>query len=98
MERKVDEKENKEIKEILNAQAIIDEILVANSDAIKRIDKEIQNIIVNKDLTKDSENAVPEEEAGKKTKKCKYFNRGYCKYKLGEFTMVQGSQKYYISI
>ena len=43
----MDEKEaeeNKEIKEIINAQAIIDEILVANSDAIKRIDKEIESM------------------------------------------------------
>ena len=36
--------ENKEIKEIINDQAIIDEILVANSDAIKRIDKEIESM------------------------------------------------------
>ena len=47
LEKKMDEKEaeeNKEIKEIINAQAIIDESLVANSDAIKRIDKEIESM------------------------------------------------------
>ena len=30
--------ENKEIKEILDAQKIVDEVIVANRDAIKRID------------------------------------------------------------
>ena len=33
------------------------------------------------DLAKD-ENVVSQEETENKTKKCKYFNRGYCKYKL----------------
>ena len=51
LEKKMDIKQNQEIKEIIDAQSVIDEILVANSDAIKRIDKEIvklskQNIVV----------------------------------------------------
>ena len=37
-------KEDKEIKEILETQRVIEEVLVANSDAIKRIDKEIAKI------------------------------------------------------
>ena len=38
LEKRLD---NKEIKEIIDAQAIIEEILVANDDAIKQMDKEI---------------------------------------------------------
>ena len=39
--KKLDAKEIDEVKEILDAQKVIDEVIVANSDAIKRIDKEI---------------------------------------------------------
>ena len=35
------EKEKDEVEEILQAQLMIDQIIVANSDAIKRIDREI---------------------------------------------------------
>ena len=42
LENKRDKKENTEIKEIIDAQTVIDEILVANTDAIKRTDKEIK--------------------------------------------------------
>jgi hypothetical protein len=38
-------KEDKEIKEILETQSVIEEVLVANSDATKRIDKEIAKIL-----------------------------------------------------
>ena len=33
-----------EIKEILEAQTVIEEVIVANSDAISRIDREIKEI------------------------------------------------------
>ena len=44
LEKKVSANENDEIKQILDAQTVIDEILVANSDAIKRINKEIKEL------------------------------------------------------
>ena len=44
LEIKVDAKESKEIKEILETQKVIDEVIVANSDAKKRIDKEIKQL------------------------------------------------------
>ena len=85
LEKKMDIKENQEIKEIIDAQSVIDEILVANSDAIKRIDKEIvklskQTIVVERanDTSEDDKDTKVE---NRKTKKCKYFNRGYCKHK-----------------
>ena len=42
LEKKIEPKD--EIKEILEAQEDIDEIIVANSDAIKRIDTEIEEM------------------------------------------------------
>jgi hypothetical protein len=45
------ESEKYEINEILEAQKVIDEILVANCDAIKRIDREIQTILKSKNMT-----------------------------------------------
>ena len=81
-------KENEEIKEIIKTQKVIEEVLVANSNAIKRIDREIVEIT--------SKKSVPivdtlEERIGKEVnevnnvikgkRKCRYFNGGYCKYK-----------------
>ena len=34
-------KENEEIKEIMEAQRVVEEVIVANSDALKRIDREM---------------------------------------------------------
>ena len=48
LERKIGQTRNKEIEEIIDAQKVIDEIIVANSDYIKRIDKEIQQLIYGK--------------------------------------------------
>ena len=85
LEKKVDEKETKEIKDIIEAQAAIDAILVANSDAIKRIDKEIKSIVCDKTkvtVNKDTEDNVVSEDNDKKIqRKCKFYNAGYCKYK-----------------
>ena len=39
MEKKTETKEDAEIKEIINTQIIVDEIIVANSDAIKNLIK-----------------------------------------------------------
>ena len=44
LEKRLDDKEDKEIKEIIDAQAIIEDILVANDDAIKQMDKEIEEV------------------------------------------------------
>ena len=85
LEKKVSVKENTEIQEIIDAQQLLDEIIVANSDAIKRIEKEIKEIAVNK-----SSKAAPEEiieaddnvKKGNKRRKCRYYNRGYCKHTI----------------
>ena len=84
MEKKLEDKFTKDVETILEKQKILDKAIVDNSAAITKIDNEIlhssnvkQNEIV-KDTTKDktSDKAIVNNR-----KKCRYFNRGYCKYK-----------------
>ena len=85
---KVSKQENDEIKEIIETQKVIDEVIVANSDAIHRIEKEIKEIMehrldtANQSNKKDHvESANDKEETNQvRQKKYKYFNRGHCKY------------------
>ena len=42
LEKKISNQENDEIREIIETQKVIDEVIVANSDAIRRMDKEIK--------------------------------------------------------
>ena len=70
--------ENKEIKEILEAQKVIDEVIVENSDAIKRIDREMKQIMDNKCDTTNHDSDKDEEEPKDKLnkiqkRKCRYF-------------------------
>ena len=56
-------------------------MISANSDALKSIDSEISK------LQNDKANAATEKDAdnvdiAKKKKKCQYFNKGHCKYKM----------------
>ena len=80
-------KEMDEVKEILEAQRVIDEIIVANADAIKRMDREMKEIKEKKQEQKapidTPENEIGDGDGEVKTvkKKCRYFNRGFCKYK-----------------
>ena len=83
LEKKQHLKEDSDIQEIVEAQQVIDAIIVANSDAIKRIDKEIRDISANK-IVKEVQNDIIEERnvdcENVKRKRCRYFNRGFCKY------------------
>ena len=45
LEDKISKQESDEIKEIILTQKVIDEVIVANSNAIRRIDKEIKEIM-----------------------------------------------------
>ena len=80
--------ENKEIKEILDAQKLVDEVIGANRDAIKRIDEEIKQLVDKKVETKTNHNSDNSEEEAKdmvdkkKMKKCRYYDRGFCKYNI----------------
>ena len=86
MEKKAPVEETNEIKEIIEAQRVVEEVIVANADAIKRIDKEMKKteLKINSAATDTSVKACGEVEEvvsdKKKRKKCRYFNWGYCKY------------------
>ena len=84
LEKKLPQEENKEIKEIIETQKVINEIIVANGDAIKRIDKELKKSLRTNAVAKDTsaKDSVDVEEvvSEKKRKRCRYFNRGFCKY------------------
>ena len=86
--KKNTKEENVEIQEILDAQKVIDEVIVANADAIKRINKEIKELSEkesHRNLSNDAlENVVSDSDQVKRNKvkkRCRYYNRGYCKYK-----------------
>ena len=80
LEEKANKSQNEDIQEILKSQDKLEGIIIANSKAIKQIDEEILRLQTSKtraDTTKTKNN-----EAKIEVKKCRYFNRGHCKYKL----------------
>ena len=95
LEKKISNQENDEIREIIETQKVIDEVIVANSDAIRRMDKEIKDITdhrleastkINLETSKSNEKGHEEpiqdqkEKNQVKRKRCKHFNKGHCKY------------------
>ena len=102
LEKKVSFKKNEEIKEMLEAKKVVDEVIAANASEIKRLECEIDkiritksdNVVSDKPTAKDKillkvHNDKDRKEAEKnnketknKAKVCRYFNRGYCKYKF----------------
>ena len=104
IEKQNDDEQTTDLKEILESQALIDGIIVKNSedialmkkvkkenkDAIKGLesridilDKEIKKRNAEiKDLNKSiTGNKVEEHDLEKTETVCKFYNRGYCKYK-----------------
>lgn len=68
----------------MEAQQVIDAIIVANADAIKRIDKEIKEMSAH-NCAKEAQNDIIEkgndDRENVKRKRCRYYNRGFCKFK-----------------
>ena len=86
LEKKVDEAENKEIKDIIEQQKVMGKVIAANAEAIKRLDEELikkreGNVVKENRKDTNEMNGKNENNEKKKTKICRYFNRGYCKYK-----------------
>ena len=65
----------REMKEIIEAQRVIDEILVANSDAIKKLNGEIAKVQEQNydEIIKTSSRVIEQ----RVVKKCRYFNRDH---------------------
>ena len=85
IEEKRTEDEDKDIKEIVETQRVIDEILVSNSDAIKRLNRELlkaQEANAKKSSETVNVDAAQHEIVRNHNKrKCRYYNRGHCKYR-----------------
>ena len=89
-EKKGDASENPEIKEIVEKQRLLIELVEANSERIRKVDSEIKDILSKRQdippsKEKDSEERDSDEikqvvESNPVIKKCRYFNKGYCKY------------------
>ena len=83
LQEKVDKTQNAEITEIIRTQKNVEELIAANYDAIKSLDSEISKFQNDKaKADSDKHENVETVETVKETNKCKYFNRGHCKYKL----------------
>ena len=89
-EIKDDVNKKDEIESILEKQKLIDKAIAANTDTICKIDEELLDMGKRTKFDKDKvaqrkeENEVKEisdKVKNKKIKKCRYYNRGYCKYK-----------------
>ena len=78
LEKKVDKHQEEEIQELIKTQKMLNDIVVSNSEAIKSIDSEIKMLEAAKVESKKEEDITK----ALKAKKCKYFDRGYCKYKF----------------
>ena len=84
LEEKSENDENKELQEILKSQEMIDRIIVENSDSIKRLDREIAKLEKEKPKVDEPKEALETNEdegrVDETIKKCRYYNKGYCKY------------------
>ena len=81
LEQKVSQRENHEIQEIIDTQQVLDEIIVAFSDALRRIEKEMQEI-ASKKIGDKVPNDIIEKDKNREVKnrrRCRYYNRGFCK-------------------
>ena len=90
LEKKVENKERNELKEIMESRRVIEEVIVANSVAIKKIETEIIEITKKNNCENVKKEDLESFTGVKKVKsvmvkegkkKCRYFNRGYCRYK-----------------
>ena len=85
LEKKEIPNEKDEVKEILEAQKVIDKIIASNTESIKRTDKEINELKRNKAKKVEAPKESNEKEIKVNgvisvKKRCRYFNRGFCKY------------------
>ena len=79
LEDNVEKNWKEELQEIMRKRKELEDVISANSDAIKKIDNEIAKLQVDS-LKADVEKE--DKELENKKKKCKYFNTGHCKYKM----------------
>jgi hypothetical protein len=73
--------ENTDLKEILEKQRLLAELIEANSDRIRCIESEIKDIKNRKNVIPPStEKDSDDNKEVTEHKKCRYYDKGYCKY------------------
>ena len=82
LEKKVNKHQEEEIKELIKTQKMLNDIVVSNSEAIKQIDIEIKRLENEREAVKVDSKKDEDDIRAIEAKKCKYYNRGYCKYKF----------------
>ena len=84
MEKNLEPIENIDIREIVEKQSALDKLFEANSNSIRKVENQIREMESEK--TKGAKDAEVEEvrevELKNGIKKCRYFNKGYCKYSV----------------
>ena len=84
LEDQAEKEEKGEIQDIVENQRMVDKIIEENSKAIEKLNKEISKFD-NQDLKKEASKHEVEKAETKpkdKEKRCRYYNKGYCKYVL----------------
>ena len=109
LEKKLSAKENQEIREIMETQKVIEEVMKIIKKEIVKMEQAKYNEASNnlhvtesraghKDVLVDVKVDVQDKVAEKKKpKKCRYYDRGYCKYKTKcRFTHLLGLCSQYL--
>ena len=78
LEEKVEKDKDQEIRDIMNSQKMLEELISANSKDINIVNDEIKKIQSEKVEANLAKEKVKMENL---KKKCKYFNKGHCKFK-----------------
>ena len=86
LEEKTKSNSEREIKEIIEAQRVIDEILVANSDAIKKLNSEIAKV-------QDEPKVVEKKVVERKVLRRKWLRRKWSRRKLLKRKLLQRKER-----
>lgn len=87
LEKKLEKDSDNDIESIVQKQNLLDKAIAANNDAIKKVEMEIVNFSKDKEFSREASttNEFVNEQMGKdykrKTRRCRYYNRGFCKFK-----------------
>jgi vacuolar-type H+-ATPase subunit I/STV1 len=82
LEKKVNKHQEEEIQELIKTQKVLNDIVLSNSEEIKQVDIKIKQLENKNEATKVYSKEDTDDTRAIKAKKCKYYNRGYCKSKF----------------
>ena len=77
----------KKMEEIFKTKKVLDEVICENKMEINRLDKELRRMHERNKASEEqnndnrNRNKVKEDTSDKIVRKCRYFNRGFCKYR-----------------